>query len=321
MKNGKLGYACKRKIVAVFPLGVLLFLNACDNFLPTPGDEYDARKEMSIAQGNLGGYSEQTADEDTDGDYNAKYDETTGNIDYIDAENLTEEKLAEYIANGGQLHYEWLEDINDGIDIAWAGGSKNAYPSKNTHRMIADQAAIILRNDKGENAYSALSEIVAFSGDRLSGDFTGLQLICEYAWKTDEIENEIFYSGHFFGEDERSFYPYKNEPTALNNFESHYNNAVTEYNNGNKGLAYKELGMSIHYLSDLNAPHHATNKTYFDSWHTAYESWVDNEISKGMYRETTATEETYSYVQNSTFYSMAKNWSALARAQINNIEK
>ena len=302
---------------------LLLLMPGCELI----GNLFDNSDVVGAGEKLLMGGKEQTDEGEAEDDF--EFSE----LIYIGVEELTEDDILEFLANGGQLHYydyEWIEDPDDELVLRWGGGTDgtwqpNKNPNKNTHRMIADQAAHILANDKGKWAYDALSESITFSGDGLSGRFTGLQLIIEYAWKTDEIDNSSSFAGHFFGENEQNYFGFG--PNAYTNFNDRYYNAVREYNNGNKGLAYKELGMAIHYLSDLNAPHHAANKTAATpySYHMTYESWVDDRVAEGLYRETTAPEETYNYVLNTgtsnDFLAMARNWSALARAQLSNVDK
>jgi hypothetical protein len=76
---------------------------------------------------------------------------------------------------------------------------------------------------------------------------------------------------------------------------------------------------AIHYLGDLNAPHHPVNKIAYLSFHTNYESWVDQNVIN--YLITAAPEASYNYVKDRTFKEMADGWSSLARAQIGNADR
>jgi len=67
--------------------------------------------------------------------------------------------------------------------------------------------------------------------------------------------------------------------TALTRFTTHANNAKKYYAK-NKRQSMTELGRALHYLADINEPHHAANLIAVFSSHTQYEDWVDGlEIS------------------------------------------
>ena len=75
--------------------------------------------------------------------------------------------------------------------------------------------------------------------------------------------------------------------------------------------------MAIHYLEDLNTPHHASNATAPLSNHLEYENWVNTQLNSNpsYYRVSSAPNDTYNYVMNSTFIGMANNWASLAKAK------
>ena len=96
----------------------------------------------------------------------------------------------------------------------------------------------------------------------------------------------------------------------LNN---HYYDAYTYYLNGNKYIGYKEIGMSIHYLEDLNTPYHAANLTTGNSKHAAYETWAKDVAAN---HTTTMTYAAYRYVYDSTFIGMSNNFAGLAKGSL-----
>lgn len=75
--------------------------------------------------------------------------------------------------------------------------------------------------------------------------------------------------------------------------------------------------MAIHYLEDLNTPHHAANAIAIVTNHSLYENWVNVQLThnKAYYSVSSATNSTYNYVMNSTFIGMANNWASLAKAK------
>lgn len=210
------------------------------------------------------------------------------------------------INSGIPLHSEENIFVSDApeVGIAWA---------KEAHDQMANRALTILKNDKGTTVYNMLNEMVPYPpGGYTNGGF----IACVRAWQADERENDSnTYAGHFYGADGKNYLG-QTSPTAYTRFNNHYYNAVTLYNSGKKYEGYEELGMAIHYLQDLNAPHHAANQIAVLSNHTDYEAWVDSNISTFLINNATST--TYDYVMNSTFKKMADDFSASARATYSN---
>lgn len=102
-------------------------------------------------------------------------------------------------------------------------------------------------------------------------------------------------------------------PTAYTNFNNHYYEAKVAYTLRYWTQAYDELGRAIHYLEDINCPPHAALITNEDNnKHTNYEVWVrDNFYSS--YWESAATASTYSYMCNSTFFTISYDFATLAK--------
>lgn len=48
---------------------------------------------------------------------------------------------------------------------------------------------------------------------------------------------------------------------------------------GAKSSAMEKLGRALHYLQDVNVPHHAMNKTAVFSNHSQFEAYVENNVS------------------------------------------
>ncbi|WP_159413172.1 zinc dependent phospholipase C family protein [Ruminiclostridium josui] len=215
------------------------------------------------------------------------------------------------LSAGVKLHTESkkLNTHKTEIKLVW-GTSGN-----NTHRNIVEQALTILKNDKGSTFGSKLEEYCPGEGIY----YLGTDEILYYSWFTDDLENDSSsYLGHFYGEGGVNYLG-NSSPTAYERFNNHYYNAVTKYKSGDKLTAYRELGMALHYLSDLNAPHHAANKIAVLSKHTQYEDWVDQNISSFLISKSSSSY--YDYVNNSTLKKMADDWSSAARANIDACNK
>ena len=137
---------------------------------------------------------------------------------------------------------------------AWSSGGVD-----HTHQYLTSQALQILRND-GKVA----------AADLLAGYRTTL---LQYSDWPDTSENDGgLYTSHFYN-------PYTGKTflgstTALTRFTTHANNAKKYYAK-NRTLAMQELGKALHYLADINEPHHAANLIAGLSNHTSYENWVD----------------------------------------------
>jgi len=223
----------------------------------------------------------------------------TPEVEYIPERETDPKVIEEYLNNGGLLHTE-------GDGSKWAGGI--------SHSAIATRGGIILKNDKGTTLYNKINESIWLGGTYY---INAMDVVAQGAVSPDDIEKDTAYEGHFYGAAGTNFLG-QSSPTAYTRFNNHYYNAKVYYAAGNKFEAYTELGMAIHYMSDLCNPHHAGNLVAVLSFHTQYESWVADNLPS--YLVTTASSATYDYVRTSTFKAMSDNWSALARAQIANVE-
>ena len=223
---------------------------------------------------------------------------------------MTEQEYQQYLLDNVQFHYGELDYLNGlEVDELWAA---------NTHEIIVEQAGIMLKNDKGTNMFNILNET-------LVNGKTAMQVIAEGAVSPDYDTNEkdhFTWVGHFYGPFETNYNG--GNDTAASRFENHYKLAVEMYESGDKYGAYFRLGNAIHYMCDLNNPHHASNKTAFNSHHLFYEIWVNGNINS--YLLTTAVldqnnpDSSYLYVEENKPIDMADNWSKLARLQYNNAE-
>ncbi len=137
---------------------------------------------------------------------------------------------------------------------AWSSGGVD-----HTHQYLTDRALQVLRADKGDAVANLLS---AYRSTLLN-----------YSDWPDVYENDgRLYTSHFYN-------PYTGKTflgstTALTRFTAHANNAKKYYAK-NRTLAMQELGKALHYLADINEPHHAALLIAGLSNHTQYEEWVD----------------------------------------------
>jgi phospholipase C len=145
------------------------------------------------------------------------------------------------------------------IQPMWSSGGL-----MHTHQYLAARGILILENDKTNNVSKHLYES------------NGTSIIMEYADKPDDTENDLLtYAGHFYCPTDGHNWQGFDYPTALSRYSEHFNNALNSFSS-NKILAWQELGMAIHYLSDACETHHACNLIRGLTNHTEYETWVDD---------------------------------------------
>ncbi len=158
-------------------------------------------------------------------------------------------------------------DSDENVDITprWSSGGLD-----HTHQYLTARALQILRADKGDKAANLLT---LYAGALLSNS----------DWPDTSENDGGLFTSHFYN-------PYTGKTflgttTALTRFLTHANNAKKYYAK-NKSLAMQELGRSLHYLADINEPHHAALLIAIFSTHSEYESWVD--FSRTEYEVTTS---------------------------------
>ena len=202
-----------------------------------------------------------------------------------------------------------VEPNNSGqISVSWA---------KTGHITLTDFAFELLKQDTGEGGRAKIynkmkDEIVPWNNLRPSG----MTWVKTYAWYTDEIENYDAYLFHFYDPDTGwSYVPGSSRSNACMYFNNHFYNAYTSYLNGNKYAAYTELGMSIHYLEDLNNSYHASNHIAVVTNHTEYEAWVDANVVATA--TTSMTYDSCRYMYDTDFIMIANNFAGLAKGTYN----
>lgn len=133
-----------------------------------------------------------------------------------------------------------------------------------THQYLAANALKILEKDMGSN----IADKLFVYGDTL----------LEFTDMPDVDEKSPFYapySSHFYDPYTEKNYIGQRDNTALIKFKEHAMNAKKFYTI-NKPYAIEELGRAVHYLEDLNVPHHAANLVAILSNHAKYERFVDD---------------------------------------------
>ncbi|HHW00762.1 MAG TPA: phospholipase [Clostridiaceae bacterium] len=139
----------------------------------------------------------------------------------------------------------------------WKGGGID-----HTHQFLVARGILILENDKTWNVARHLYEN------------NGATTLMEYADKPDEDEIGALFAGHFYNPYTGVNFLGQTSPTAKTNFLQHTEIAVNNFHT-NRTYAWQELGRALHYIADMNQPHHASNMVAILTNHAEFELWVD----------------------------------------------
>ncbi|MBE5063874.1 zinc dependent phospholipase C family protein [Lachnospiraceae bacterium DSM 108991] len=173
-----------------------------------------------------------------------------------------------------------------------------------THQYIAASALVILNNDKGATVFN---------------DPTNSALLMEGADWPDIWGNETDYmtfAGHFYDPDTAENWMGQSSPTARTRAESYYKQAVDAYNDGDIESAMSYLGRGVHYVSDLNQPHHASNKVAVLSKHTQFESYIDEHRKEYIISGNTLSDSIYQTGVDTNVGDLMYNAAKEAKAMI-----
>ncbi len=139
--------------------------------------------------------------------------------------------------------------------------------STHTHQYIVSNALTILKNDQG---YSLLN------------NSTNTSTLKTYTDWPDKIGNEsdsATFSGHFYNPYTGKSWTGSKTKNAMTRATGYFNDALTQAKQGNMEEALVLIGKGTHYVSDMNEPHHASNLTALNSNHSAFEKYVDQNLS------------------------------------------
>lgn len=191
----------------------------------------------------------------------------------------------------------------------WTGTDKYD-PTKSTHLWIVCCAAEVARNHQpnGDAVYNFVKP------DAERGTDTVHDRICEGLWDADEADpyrNSVLpgdtwygkilatYKSHFYDPETGKNWLGETTPTALTEGCKFFQLALDQFWAGDRDLAAYNLGLSLHYLTDLTQPMHAANYTFLSSspvgYHSAFEdlalqvmndmqapqAYVDNNLGTG----------------------------------------
>ncbi len=199
---------------------------------------------------------------------------------------------------------EVFPGIKDGqISPQWTSGAPDAANPK-THGYITKIALNLLRGDNAsaKSFYSGYLPTLVRGSVLPDSD----ELTDAYAW-------------HFYGEDGKNYLG--GTITAHSKCVDHYYDAVSQYRNGSKTLAMETLGRALHYLQDVNVPHHAKNKIAVVSNHTQFENLAENNMESYAVSKLTGDEysDANKYVGTlvNEYANIARGWYAKASSGVN----
>lgn len=162
----------------------------------------------------------------------------------------------DYLVGGG-VPFDGDTESQGDVSIQWASKGVN-----HTHQYLTSRALTILKNDKGDKTANLL---IKYSSILLSNS----------DWP-DSYENDFsLYLGHFYDPNTGKTLFNLSKPTAMSRFLDHAQKAAKYYAK-NKNASMQELGRALHYLADINTPHHAALLTTLNSNHAAFERFVDS---------------------------------------------
>lgn len=189
--------------------------------------------------------------------------------------------------------------------------------SGGTHMFIVEEAFNILYNTKGSGVYTTFNKTV--------NNHTASTWMKNYAVMIDYWDEKagLMYQ-HYYGSGGTVFKSgqvrsgYTN---AMDRFINAYNKSISLYKSGNKAAAYESLGESVHFMCDLNAPHHVKPAGNYSSNglrysnHDEYEGdvnyWVRTDFN--FFKETTAPASTYTFMTSNSLRTIGDTFASNVR--------
>ncbi|MBQ9961446.1 MAG: zinc dependent phospholipase C family protein [Firmicutes bacterium] len=208
----------------------------------------------------------------------------------LENDSLLQECLGEFKAE--------LEHDN-GASPQWGSGDKDEN-NPGTHGFIASQALTILENNNST----------------LDSFFTTARKkeIIKGSFQPDIDGAASLYKDHFYCEDGDGLFGYS--LSAYDNFRNHYNGAVANYQAGNITEAMNRLGKALHFISDINEPHHSAGVSAINPTgnHTGYENWVESNYSS--FKVSSMTTSDLTAYKNTSLLSIANSSAQHSRGYI-----
>ncbi|MDA8226588.1 MAG: zinc dependent phospholipase C family protein [Desulfitobacterium hafniense] len=171
--------------------------------------------------------------------------------------------------------------------------------SEHSHQYLVARAINILDNDGHNNQTDILYSEVA---NLLEGSDWP-----DFYERDPNVAGVATYAGHFYHYSKHTNYLGQTSPTAMQRMNTWMNSANSYFVDGSNNYAYalKTLGIALHYLSDMNAPHHVTNRSALTSGHVVWEDYADS------------NREDYTKSSGTLYNDYGTNYSSYAQASAN----
>lgn len=159
--------------------------------------------------------------------------------------------------------------------------------TKSTHLYIVNRAAQLVSTSSLQGLDTFVKDqLQPFTGKDQAGPFR--QGLCQGIYDADFLPafnnpnwlTQPTWKSHFYDPASGENYMGETEPTALSNGTSFLQNSVSQFQPGPPDFyaAGYQLGLALHYFTDLTQPMHAANYTYLSSfpfgYHTDFEVYV-----------------------------------------------
>jgi hypothetical protein len=182
--------------------------------------------------------------------------------------------------------------VGEGSTRVSVGASRLRWETENpfdetdsTHLWIVNRAAALAGNAGGPDGAAIAARVQPYVGK--IGDNGFHDNLCQGLYDADFKppyndpmvgKYRPMYYSHFYNPDTGESYNGESDPTALTRGRSCAAYALDCYYAGDMADAGYNLGLALHYLTDLTQPMHAANLSWFSSvpfgWHSEFESRV-----------------------------------------------
>lgn len=206
---------------------------------------------------------------------------------------LFQECYEEYLAE--------IEKIDQQNSPQWSSGDLTE-KNPGTHGFIATQALTIVSANS--------SKLKTFLTE------TRKKSLIKGSFEADIDGRSTLFKDHFYLSGNKGIMGYP--LSAYDNFRNHYNGAVANYKEKRYTEAMRRLGLALHFIADINEPHHVTGKVAVLSEHTAYEKWVEKNYSS--YKVSSMTTSALSAYTSKSLLTIADASAAHARGYIDQAE-
>lgn len=204
--------------------------------------------------------------------------------------------VTELSIRGFHSEFEWNLPWNNTLRMRVHVGTGLYNPDdafvvqQNTHLWLLFCAASLLQHEGAAGA--AVYELVQPWRSRSSSDFH--DQLCLGLYDADRkapyndpllpLEALPTWKSHFYDPDQGTNWLGETEPTAVSRGCQYYRQSQQAYRRGDLKQSGYNLGLALHYLTDLTQPMHAGNFTWLDSQNFGYHTDFERYVSRVWHR-------------------------------------